>query len=216
MPGLYRDIPINWGEIATSQDINEIQRMIAMAFAQEIVDNEGMAFVFDKEEDAFLMTPAIDNTLIDQENQNGINWKSIENVYLRQTINLKKSSIYKFYVYIRNMGNTDVSTTFEIREPSLTDDEGAILGTITLKIPEDPVGSLYTIPFSIDHLPAGDYYFIVKRTNVPGIEIKYDTSGSYNHSLAESIDDYEYDEIEADLWFKIEYGNTSTFDIKEL
>jgi len=214
MPGLYRDIPINWGEIATSQDINEIQRMIAMAFAQEIVDNEGMAFVFDKEEDAFLMTPAIDNTLIDQENQNGINWKSIENVYLRQTINLKKSSIYKFYVYIRNMGNTDVSTTFEIREPSLTDDEGAILGTITLKIPEDPVGSLYTIPFSIDHLPAGDYYFIVKRTNVPGIEIKYDTSGSYNHSLAESIDDYEYDEIEADLWFKIEYGNTSTFDIK--
>lgn len=213
MPGLYRDVPINWGEIATSQDVNEIQRMIAMAFAQEIIDNEGIAFVLDSEEDAFLMTPAVDNTLIDQENQNGSDWKSIEDIYLRQMLSLQKSSIHKFYLYIRNNALTPISSTFEIREPSLTDDEGAILGTITLEIPVDPSGSLYAIPFSIDHLPAGDYYFIAKRTNIPGIEIKYDTSGSYNHSLSESINDYEYDEIGADLWFKIEYGNSSTFDI---
>jgi hypothetical protein len=214
MPGLYRDISIDWGEIATSQDMNEIQRMIAMAFAQEIIDNEGVAFVLDNEEDAFLMTPAVNNTLIDQQNQNGASWKSIENVYLRQTINLQKSSIYKCYVYLRNSSNEAISSTFEIREPSLTDDEGAILGTITLQVPIDAAGSLYAIPFSIDHLPAGDYYFVAKRTNKPGIEIKYDTSGSYNHSLAESIDDYEYDEFGADLWFKIEYGNSATFDIQ--
>jgi hypothetical protein len=213
MPGLYRDISIDWGEIATSQDINEIQRMIAMAFAQEIIDNEGIAFVFNDEEDAFLMTPAISNTLIDQENQNGSSWKSIEDIYLRQTLELQKSSILKYYLYIRNSANNPISSTFEIREPNLTDDEGAILGTITLQIPVDPAGSLYAIPFSIDHLPAGDYYFIAKRTNTPGVEIRYDASGNYNHSLAESVDDYEYDEIGADLWFKIEYGNSGTFDI---
>lgn len=213
MPGLYRETEFTAGEIATSIDMNIMEQMIAMAFDQEIIDNEGIAFVFDDAEDAFEFTPAADNTIIDQSNENGSDYHSLEDIYYRQKISLMKSSVYKAYVMLRNDSSNTISTTFELRAPDLTDEQGTIYGTVTIEVPPDGPGSEYTLPFYVDHLPAGDYYLVAKRTNYEGVQIKYDTSGTYGGYLSESIDDYEYDELGEDLWFRIEYGNSSTFDI---
>ena len=211
MPEYYQNTEIDYGTPATSAEINQMQRMIDMALDQIQNDEFSGQFVLDPTQDAFILTPATD--IVDQENQNGSSWLDITDVYLRETLDLVKSSIKNFYVILQNNADTPISVAFQLRQIDLTNDAGTILQSLTMEIPTDTVGSIYQVSFETDHLPAGPYYVVLKRTNYEGIMVQYDNSGNYNQSLCTSVDDNEYDEIGADLWFKEEYGTSTTFDL---
>jgi hypothetical protein len=200
------------GHLAESEDINHIQDSIAVALRQLIVDGFGKAFVLDGSEFAFELTPA--TRVIDQENLNGSSWKSLQQLYIEQTIDIEKSSILILKVHLKNETQTNINVVFRLKNLITEYSPGnPYLATYTLTV--SPGSSVYSIPFNLDHIPVMPTTLLIERTNTEGIYILYDEEGNYNESMAESDNEHDYENIGGDLYFQTIYGNQRTYDIQQ-
>lgn len=205
---LVENIAPGW--LAKSTSINSIQNNVIEALSQLIMENFGIAYIMDDSENAFKMTPAI--TIYDQVNENGTAWKSLEQLYLCQRIDILKSSIRKIILKFKNETNTAKTVEVILKEVHEDIRNGAEIAKKEISI--NPGINEYEIDFNLHHLHYTALHLIIKRTNESGVYVYYDENGTYNGSLAESIDDYTYNEIGGDLWFKTIYANERTFDIQ--
>jgi len=203
------------GWTASARDMNAMQDNIGQSLDQLIIDGFGKKFVLSPEENAFLLSPVANanDAIIDQKNTNGDSWKSLEQLYLIQQIDTQKSSITNITLQFKNETNTSCNVTVKLSN-GITQ-----LSTIpflkTVSIPVTPGTNEYSLPINIDHLPAIPLFLTIERTNIAGISVLYDSTGGYNSSLAESDNDSVYNEIGADLWFKVGYGSATTFNINK-
>lgn len=192
---------------ANVEDIKLIESNVGAAFVQFGIDNEGVAYVLDENPDAFSLYPVVD--VIDQQHAVGSSWQDLQDLHIKQIINVNKSSIQNIRLRFRNTNTTrSINVSMEIRD--LNDQN---LGSYTLTIPANKQETEYSIPFNIHHLPQGEYYLKIKRTNVDGVRVKYDASGGYCSGMFSSPNDSDYNPTGGDLWFKHEYATQSTFDV---
>lgn len=195
------------------EDIDGIQSNVSAAFLQLIIDNEGPAFILDENPDAFEMAPIVDisTDIFDQEHTTSNQWQDIQDMYVKQTIDIVKSSILNIQLKFKNL---NVSESINVNT-ELIDLNDNILASYTLTVPANQEETTYTLLFNVDHLPEGSYYLKIKRTNVDGVRVKYDANGGYNQGMYISANDSAYNPIGsgADLWFRHEYASQSSFDI---
>ena len=192
---------------ANVEDITLIESNVGAAFVQFGIDNEGVAYILDENPDAFSLYPVDD--VIDQQNAVGSSWQDLQDLHVKQIINVNKSSIQKIRLRFRNTSTTQsINVSMEIRDLNNQN-----LGSYTLTIPANQPETEYSIPFDIHHLPQGEYYLKIKRTNVDGVRVKYDANGGYCSGMFFSPDDSNYNPMGGDLWFKHEYATQSTFDV---
>lgn len=199
--------------VAKAQDIHTIQSHITTALNQIIIDNLGDAFILDDEEDSFKLTPIEDvssDEIIDQQNLSSTNWKELIDLYVTQDIITTKSSIENIHLKFRNVSESAINVTVEILNPN---NEYVVEGSYTLSVPGNTVETAYKLPFNLHHLAPGNYTIRLKRTNIRGLQVKYDSNGSYLAGMSESPDDDTYNNIGGDLWFIHEYAGQSSFNI---
>jgi len=204
---------ISPGYVNKSSDIHTIQYGNIAAFVQLLNDEFGN-FELTGLENAFKLTPALN--LIDQANIEGYeDYKNISTDYHRQPLFIEKSSIEEIYLYFRNDGSETVPVSIDIRQPPFENSEGEIYASATVNITHGTAGEI-AFPLEVHHLSVGKLYLIIKINDSENQEVyvRTDSSGGYCNGLATSDDDYEYDEIGGDLWFRTTYGNERTFDIQ--
>jgi len=202
------DIKPGW--LAKSETINLIQDHIDNAFAQLIMDNFGIAYILDGKEDAFKITPV--QTIYDQKQEQGNAWKSLEQVYLSQIIDLTKSSLNKLILKFKNENDTPIPVKIKIMEPIEENITGDTLYTGIVNV--TPGEKEYQIDISLHNLFHPTLLLVIERTNTPGVFIFYNNQEVYNGTLAESIDRYTYQRIGGDLYFKTVYATPTSYDIQ--
>lgn len=202
------DIKPGW--LAKSETINLIQDHIDNAFAQLIMDNFGIAYVLDGKEDAFKLTPV--QTIYDQKQEEGSTWKSLEQVYLSQLINLTKSSINQLILKFKNENEESVPVKIKLMEPIEENITGKTLYSGIVNV--TPGEKEYQINISLNNLTQPTLLLVIERTNIPGVYVLYKNTQVYNGSLSESIDRYTYQNIGGDLYFKTIYATSTSYDIQ--
>lgn len=214
MPNYYTEVTedIVAGHLAYAEDINLIQDNIEAAIAQMICDNFGDGYALSPEEGAFVLTPVGSNEQIDQYNHGELNWKSMSTVYVRQKIEIEKSSVEGIRVYLKNTSGANRIVHGELRTVETEYVDSDLISSYEVTVPaSQTTGDYVDFLFNIHHLALEEYYIVLKYSD--GIWIRYDNAGGYNGSLATSVDGIQYVVEETDLWFEHKYATTQTYDV---
>ena len=193
---------LNTGQTARSSDIHLIQSGIQDAFQRALTDICGTGIVLGEEENALKLYPTTQT--IDQSNpfeladetQPGL---SFYDVYIRQPIDIEKSSIEAINLELLNLSNVEVTIYAEIRDTDFD-----LVGETNAILPPSKDNEYDTISFvfSLDHLPLGRYYFILRPVDVSAID------------LAKNGDEVLYDTITEDM-FLVKYDNEGNYSNTE-
>jgi len=217
MPNYYTEITedIIPGHLAYADDINLIQHGIQAALAQIICDNFGDGYVLDDDEDAFLMTPVgTGDEQIDQMNRTSsyLVYQSMTDVYVRQTIDITKSSVSSITVKVSNDSGANQVLRGELRTIEGENIDSDLIASYEVTVPASQTGAGdFTFDFNAHHLPEDSYYLVIKYAT--GIKIALDESGAYNQSFATSVNGVQYEVVPKDLWFEERYATEGTYDI---
>lgn len=199
-------------KIARSEDIHLIQSNIQHAFMEMLKDVFGDC-ILDDDEDALKLIPTADH--VDQSNKNydeendGI---SFYDTYLRQKITIEKSEIQSIRVQMMNESNISPTIFAEIRDMdmNLKKETNIILKPTTKE--DTSVNDFVNVDFifNLQHLPVGDYYFIIRPVDLSAIDmalngdeyygspnasmfkVRYDIDGNYNEGLDASYNGTDY------------------------
>ena len=184
-------------EIARSEDIHLIQSSIQTAFQEVIRDMFGAGCILGGDEGDLKVIPTPDH--IDQENMNyeeETDFISFQDRYLKQSIHIEKSEIQSIRVQMINTSTYEPSVFAEIRDI----DFNLIKETnAKLESSEDPIDVVFT--FNINHLPLGEYYFIIRPVDMSSsdgtittdsFKVRYDRGGNYHEALDVSYDGLNY------------------------
>ena len=201
-------------EIAKSEDIHAIQSNIQHAFANLIRDVTGDGYILDDDEDALKLTPIPDH--VDQSNKNydkDNDTLPFYDTYLRQKITTEKSEIRSIRVQMINESNLSPTVFAEIRDMdmNLKKETNTILPPTnkTTTSVNDPIDIDFI--FNLQHLPIGDYYFIIRPVDISSadltvdgdetiydhidasmFQIRYDIDGNYKEGLDASYNGVDY------------------------
>ena len=191
---------LNTGKTARSSDIHLIQSGIQDAFQRALTDICGTGVVLGETENALKLTPTTQH--VDQKNafeladnqQPGI---SFYEVYLRQPINIEKSSIERIRLQMSNASKINVTLYGEIRDADFD-----LVGETNTRLPPTDANEYIDIDFifNLNHLPLGRYYFVLRPVDVSSVDltltnyedaydtilpemfkVKYDKEGSYSN-----------------------------------
>ena len=210
-------------QIARVEDIHQIQQNIREAIQNLIKDNLGVSYILGESENTFKLIPTTD--YVDQFNYyNGENsdtekcWVSFYDIYLKQDIEIEKSSIENITVHMRNHTNISVTIFAEIRDDDfrLISEANAVLDPLEKE--KNEKYKTITFAFNEHHLPVGHYYFIIRPVDISvtdlvfnegddntwynaqitpsDFQVRYDKDGTYNKEFEitiNSIDDEEND-----------------------
>lgn len=190
------DGTLKTGQTARSSDIHLIQSEIQDALQKALLDIHGTGVILGEEKNALKLEPTTNH--VDQSNLNfdeenpGL---SCYEIYLRQPIDIEKSSIDTIRLEMLNNSNIQVTVYAEIRDG----DFDLIAETNTLLKPTDPnTYEPIDFVFKKDHLPVGRYYFVLRPIDISAID------------LTLSGDESLYDTISADM-FKVKYDSEGMY-----
>ena len=197
-------------KIAKSEDIVNIQSNIQGAFAESITDMFGDACILDGDEEALKITPTPDH--IDQENKNFDDadpYISFYDRYFRQKITTEKSEIQSIRVQMQNDSRVEPTIFAEIRDLDMNLKQEANVKLTSTIEQEDPIDVEFI--FNLEHLPVGDYYFVLRPVDISSTDliengdesiydvitedmfkIKIDKGGNYNEGLEASYNGTDY------------------------
>lgn len=207
------DGSLQTGRTARSDDIHLIQSHIQDAIQRMIVDMFGTGFILGEPENALKLYPT--TTHVDQTSLNyneGACWTSFYDVYLRQRINITKSSIETISVHMVNTSDITTTVYAEIRDSSfnLIQESNAVLRPVNEEAETDDEKYRIDFHFNRDHLPLGTYFFVIRPVDISSADlansgdipintitednfmIKYDADGNYNQGLEASYDGATY------------------------
>ncbi len=207
-------------EIARSEDIHLIQSNIQAAFQEMMNDMFGTGCILGGEEEDLKLTPMPDH--VDQSNTNydpENHWFPFYDIYLSQNFEIEKSEINTIRVKMRNNTNVEPTIFAEIRDSdfNLVQETNIQLSSTLEK--EDGIDVDFI--FNLEHLPLGEYYFVIRPVDInisdltrngdesmtdyidpSQIAILYDNNGNYNQGLYASYNGVDYLEsrlLEADV-----------------
>lgn len=193
-------------QLAQSSDIMTIQSHVQDAIKSLIVDMFGPGYILESTEDALKLTATPIHS--DQQNLNydsDNSWISFYERYFRQGIHIEKSSIETIKVQMINNSKFTVMVHAEILDDDLTSK-----GVSSVQLEPTTDENEYTnvnFDFNIDHLPLGDYYFVLKPVDISSVEltksnnetitpddfkIRYDRGGNYTEGLEVSYNGIDY------------------------
>ncbi len=193
-------------QLAQSSDIMTIQSHVQDAIKSLIVDMFGPGYILESTEDALKLTATPIHS--DQQNLNydsDNSWISFYERYFRQGIHIEKSSIETIKVQMINNSKFTVMVHAEILDDDLTSK-----GVSNVQLEPTTDENEYTnvnFDFNIDHLPLGDYYFVLKPVDISSVEltknnnetitpddfkIRYDRGGNYTEGLEVSYNGIDY------------------------
>lgn len=204
MPSYYNHIDgtLQPGRTARSSDIHLIQSSIQDAFQRALIDICGTGVVLGDEENALRLSPTTQH--VDQ--SNSFDFADEENpglsfyeIYLRQPIDIEKSSIERVRLQINNNSNIKVTLYAEIRDADfdLVDETNAILSPTDINEYVD-----IDFIFNLNHLPLGRYYFVLRPVDISSID------------LTQNGDESEYDIITKDM-FKVKFDKEGHYSNSE-
>lgn len=196
------------GQIARSEDINNIQSNVQDAFERFIKDLLGDGCILDEDENAMVLMPTPFH--VDQENKNydpDDNFISFYDRYFKQKISIEKSEIRSIRLQVRNTSNLSPTIFAEIRDHDMN-----LLKEANLVF--DPTGDEPTeieFIFNLQHLPISDYYFILRPVDITTVDlakngdesiydlvtpsmfmVRFDKNGSYGEELQASYNGVDY------------------------
>ena len=193
-------------QLAQSSDIMTIQSHVQDAIKSLIVDMFGPGYILESTEDALKLTATPIHS--DQQNLNydsDNSWISFYERYFRQGIHIEKSAIETIKVQMINNSKFTVMVHAEILDDDLTSK-----GVSSVQLEPTTDENEYTnvnFDFNIDHLPLGDYYFVLKPVDISNVEltksnnetitpddfkIRYDRGGNYTEGLEVSYNGTDY------------------------
>ena len=193
-------------QLAQSSDIMTIQSHVQDAIKSLIVDMFGPGYILESTEDALKLTATPIHS--DQQNLNydsDNSWISFYERYFRQGIHIEKSAIETIKVQMINNSKFTVMVHAEILDDDLTSK-----GISSVQLEPTTDENEYTnvnFDFNIDHLPLGDYYFVLKPVDISNVEltksnnetitpddfkIRYDRGGNYTEGLEVSYNGTDY------------------------
>ena len=193
-------------QLAQSSDIMTIQSHVQDAIKSLIVDMFGPGYILESTEDALKLTATPIHS--DQQNLNydsDNSWISFYERYFRQGIHIEKSAIETIKVQMINNSKFTVMVHAEILDDDLTSK-----GISSVQLEPTTDENEYTnvnFDFNIDHLPLGDYYFVLKPVDISNVEltksnnetitpddfkIRYDRGGNYTEGLEVSYNGIDY------------------------
>ena len=226
-------------QIAQSEDIHAIQTNIQKAFQEMITDIFGNGCILDEGEEILKLTPVPYH--IDQENKNfdedgrkSDYLISFYDRYFRQKITIEKSEIQAIRVQMCNNTNMTVTVFAEIKDMDMNLVQEAHTELASTINESDPVD--VTFNFNKEHLPVGDYYFIIRPVDISSTDlgdvetysvitpddftIKYDRTGSYDGLLEASYNGVDYlnaneldDQVEYNVDEDIAIVNENNYDL---
>lgn len=184
------------GQTARASDINLIQSSIQDAFQRALIDICGVGVVLGEEEEALKLYPTTDH--IDQSNYSDDENHTISfgDIYLRQPIDIEKSSIETIRVYMLNYSNLNVTVYGEIRNADLN-----LVAETNAILPPTEENDFAAIDFNFneDHLALGKYYFVLRPVDVSTIDL-----------VQNGDEDTIYDNVAPEM-FRIKYDNTGQY-----
>ncbi len=149
-----------------------------MAISQALIDEFGRPHLLDGTENAFIMSVA--TNLVDQSQSVQNASIDLQNLYVRQKIEPTKSSNTNTYIYLSNESTDDITVTTELRTQELSTDNGEVLSTYNFQVEgSTTTATKFQLPFNVDHLASASYYLVLKRTNVAGVKVWYNSAGGY-------------------------------------
>ena len=184
------DGTLETGKTARADDIHLIQSSIHDMIQQVLVDICGTGFILGESENALKLYAT--NLHVDQSNLNyneEVYWVSFYDKYLRQPIDIDKSSIETIRVHMIN--DTNITTTIyaEIRN-----NDFELLQEANATLVPSAADGYNTIDFNFNlkHLPIGRYYFIIRPVDISstdlvnnGDEVIYTTSANTLQAMPE-------------------------------
>ena len=165
------------GKTARADDIHLIQSSIKNMIRQVIIDMCGTAFVLGESENALKLYAT--NSHVDQSNLDSTQspkWVSFYDKYLRQPIDINKSSINTIRVQMLNDSKITVKIYAEIRD---SDFELVKEANATLKPTSDEHGTDIEFHFNENHLPIGRYYFVLRPVDISATDLVINNDESY-------------------------------------
>jgi hypothetical protein len=203
------------GHLAYAGDIGLIQANIQASESQLICDNFGDGYVLDDEENVYLMTPVgTGDEQIDQMNKPSqyLSFRGMNDVYVRQTIEIEKSSVESIKVYVKNTSGDPQVLHGELRTTETETIDSELISSYEITIPASQTAAgFFSFLFNVHHLIRDNYYLVIKYAT--GIEIGVDTAGEYNKTFATSTNGVQYEQETKDLWFEEKYATDLTYDI---
>lgn len=180
------------GKTARADDIHLIQSSIHNMIQQVIVDLCGTGFILGESENALKLYAT--NLHVDQSNLNyneQVYWVSFYDKYLRQPLDIDKSSIETVRVHMINDTNITTTVYAEIR-----DEDFELLQEANASLAPSAADSYNTVDFNFNlkHLQIGRYYFVIRPVDISatdlaqstGDEVTYTTSANTLQAMPES------------------------------
>lgn len=188
---------LNTGQTARSSDIHLIQSSIQDAFQRALIDICGTGVVLGEDEEALKLYPTTDH--VDQINEvtdGEVSTLSFGEIYLRQPIDIEKSSIETIQLQMLNHSNINVTVYAEIKDA----DYNTIGETNAVLAPTDE-NEFVTIDFNfnLNHLALGKYYFVLRPVDVSTVDLTLSAD-----------DNIIYDNISPDM-FRVRYDNEGQY-----
>ena len=216
MAKYYRrvDKGIEPGLKAYSNDINTIQTNVDDAVTTQLMDTDGQAFILGYERNPLSLSVA--TSFIDQSHETSNAWQTLKNHYILQEISITKSSIRDIKLRFKNTSGSIQQVSFKLVNRDVDVDGGEqfkVLKEFSHNIPQSNDGVDVILTIDLHHLVQDSYFLLIERTNIDGVEIRYDTAGGYIGGLKRSIDGVDYLDSQNDLFFEERYCSGLSFDL---
>ena len=204
------------GKTARADDIHLIQSSTSRMGRDITIDIAGPSFILGESEDAFKLYAT--NQHVDQSNlnynENGC-WVSFYDKYLRQPIDINKSSIESIKVQMMNESHITTTVYAEIR-----DEDFELIKEAHATLPKYTTTDI-EFYFNLKHLTIGRYYFVIRPVDISSTdlassndEVYYDTNEKYSkEEISRSYFDYLMnDGIIQNEYFLIKYDADGNYN----
>lgn len=224
MDGYYKQVntTLRGGAPADVRKINDIQESTDSGISSAVADIEGSAVCLSSEQDALVLEAP--GRLIDLQNIAEVGWQTLEDLPVRRMLDINKNGIKKIETIFRNDTPDTVQFVCKLYGAEYEDDYSVIpVKTILIDVPHTSTsGNTYSIEFASEHLNNHYHWWVIERTDTEGTFVRTATPtanvfGGETLEVARkfetSPDKIEWQEGEADLYFKEYYANDMTYDI---
>lgn len=204
------------GKTARADDIHLIQSSTSRAIRDATIDIGGTSFILGGAEDAFKLYATNQHT--DQSNlnynENGC-WVSFYDKYLRQPIDIDKSSIESIRVQMMNDSHITTTVYAEIR-----DEDFELVKEAHATLPKYTTSDI-EFYFNLKHISIGRYYLVIRPVDISstdlaksGDEIYYDEKENYSREeISRSYFDYLTSEgVIQNEYFLIKYDADGNYN----
>ena len=204
------------GKTARADDIHLIQSSTSRAVRDSTIDIAGASFILGESEDALKLYATNQHT--DQANLNYNEdgcWVSFYDKYLRQPIDIDKSSIESIRVQMTNDSHITTTVYAEIR-----DEDFELVKEAHATLPKYATTDI-DFYFNLNHIAIGRYYFVIRPVDISstdlaksGDELYYDNNEQYSREEI-SRDYFDYligENVIQNEYFLIKYDADGNYN----